>query len=331
MAHPGLPETDALILDKAKLLRDIVSVENDPAAKSRAKDMEVEFKKRITSSFGNLPTASAKFSKFSTSPFVLMFYALQQEMERISQIESAIVPAKVFSSMETSAGRMVETIALPQYGWQPLPSSMHSQNSAIDGFKLEKGVLKLATLKSGPRCLNDEMSENFADSILANCVGWAKDHDVSKIEFTYGVLYGTQSKSNKKDWHILRNIAEKHPTGLEVAPWNRWDCGFKKDGVEVSVTVRIGLDWWRYLGGDLAFAELAIALLRSCVKAGSLDPAGHKYTISDLANIVSTGGIPTEFNPDLIQSSQLPWLFFLAAHFCDALITGDLSTLPPTS
>jgi hypothetical protein len=32
-----------------------------------------------------------------------------------------------------------------------------------------------------------------------------------KKDFTYGVLYGTKKQSNKKDWHILRNIFEKLP------------------------------------------------------------------------------------------------------------------------
>ena len=60
--------------------------------------------------------------------------------------------------METSAGRMVETIVLPVYDWEIVPSEMHSVNSALDGKRLLGDELRLATLKSGPRCLNDEMS-----------------------------------------------------------------------------------------------------------------------------------------------------------------------------
>ena len=43
------------------------------------------------------------------------------------------------------------------------------------------------------------------------------------------------------------------------------------------------------------------------------------YTISDLAEIVSTRNVPEAFNSALLQRSQIPWLFFLARHFCDSL------------
>jgi hypothetical protein len=89
---------------------------------------------------------------------VLLFYSLHHGLRHIHQIEEAILPAKLFSSMETSAGRMVETIVLPVYDWEIVPSEMHSVNSALDGKRLLGDELRLATLKSGPRCLNDEMS-----------------------------------------------------------------------------------------------------------------------------------------------------------------------------
>ncbi len=77
----------------------------------------------------------------------------------------------------------------------------------------------LATLKSGPRCLNDEMSANLADDILINFREWAETAKVREIDFTYGVLYGTKKQSNKKDWHILRNIKEKlSKANLLVSP-----------------------------------------------------------------------------------------------------------------
>src|SRR5262249_14304341 len=160
-------------------------------------------------------------------------------------IEQDILPAKLFSSMETSAGRMVEQVVLPVYGWQYVASEMHSSESVIDGRQKKGQVLRLASLKSGPRCLNDEMSENIADAILANAPAWAKTAGVKEVDFTYGVLYGTKKASNKKDWHILRNIAEKTPqANMLVRPDNRWDCKFKKDGITVTVTVRIGIDLW---------------------------------------------------------------------------------------
>jgi hypothetical protein len=324
-----MPRPEALVLSKADLLRSLVKVDGDKGSSNRALAMETDFRTRITSHLESLPTSDAKFAKFNTSPFVLMFYTLQHGYTRISEIEAAILPAKVFSSMETSAGRMVEAVVLPHYGWEFAPSAMHSINSAIDGRKIARDTLCLATLKSGPRCLNDEMSENFADAILANSEAWAKEAGKKKLDFTYGVLYGTRKQSNKKDWHILRNVAKKLPKGIKESPNGQWRCRFVKNGIDVTVTVRIGIELWNYIAGhNLAFMEICTSLLRACVKPSEAETGKHEYTISDLADIISLEGVSPAFNTKIVQRSQLEWLFFFARHFCDDIVSGDLASLP---
>ena len=328
MAHEGMPRPEALVLTKADLVKSLAQVDGDQASSKRALAMETDFRTRITSHIDRLPTSDAKFAKFNTSPFVLMFYALQHGHTRISEIEQAILPAKVFSSMETSAGRMVESVVLPRYGWEFAPSGMHTANSAIDGKKIAGDTLCLATLKSGPRCLNDEMSENFADAILANCEAWAKEAGKTKLDFTYGVLYGTKKQSNKKDWHILRTIAKKFPSGVKEPPDGKWHCRFERNGVTVTVTVRIGIDLWNYVAGhDLAFMEICASLIRSCVKPTETDSGQSTYAILDLERIISLDGLPISFNTKILQRSQLEWLFFFSRHFCDDLEAGQLVDL----
>ncbi|MBK7930027.1 MAG: hypothetical protein IPJ98_21895 [Bryobacterales bacterium] len=250
-----------------------------------------------------------------------MIYSLQQGYRHISEIEGDILPAKVFSSMETSAGRMVETVVLPVFGWQVVPSEMHSVNSVLDGRCKKGNVLCLATLKSGPRCLNDEMSENIADAILGNFQSWASEHGVKQIDFTYGVLYGTQRLSNKKDWHILRKIKEKLVGGSVLEPPdNQWHCKFTKNGVTVTVTIRIGTDLWNYFGGKgSTFVELSAALIRACISPSDTQPMDYKFTIADLPQIISLASIPNSYNVSLLQRSQLEWLFFFSRHFCDEI------------
>jgi Type II restriction endonuclease EcoO109I len=328
MPHPGMPRPEALTLSKADLLRSLVRVDGDAGASNRVLAMETDFRTRISSHVQSLPTKDANFAKFKTNPFVLMFYTLQHGFTRISEIEEAILPAKVFSSMETSAGRMVEAVVLPEYGWEFAPSGMQSKDSVIDGKKLEGNTLRLATLKSGPRCLNDGMSGSFADAILLNCHEWAKEAGVKKIDFTYGVLYGTKKQSNKKDWHILRNIAKKLPSGVKETPYDKWSCRFVKNRVDVTVTVRNGIELWNHIAGhELAFMELCVSLLRACVQPAKSEANKHKFTISDLKQIISTEGVPEKFNTKIIQRSQLEWLFFFARHFCDELVAGDFGSL----
>lgn len=326
MAHLGLPKPSIRLLEKAKLLKGLQEVDADEASRARVLAMETDFRARIDTMLAALPLADARFAKFNTSPYVLLFYAAQRGHQLISEIESDIIPAKVFSSMETSAGRMMEVVALPHYGWSTVESGMHSPNSALDGRTITPTVCKVATLKSGPRCLNDEMSENFADAVISYVVDWANDAGRTTVEFTYGVLYGTPKISNKKDWHILRNLAEKLPAnGGEVtqSPNGGWEIAFTLGGVDVTATVRIGTDWWDYLGGPNCAIEVWTALIRACIAPGEVDATLDDYVIQDLADIVSTECVPDDFNVSLLQKSQIPWLFFVARHFCDSLISGS--------
>lgn len=320
--HAWLPRAEPVIFSKGGVLAALLQVDQSPASRQRILNvLEPEFRARVAAHIASLPTASSSMDSFSTSPFVLMVYAKAYSLIKISEIERAILPAKLFSSMETSAGRMIEEVMLPAYGWARVPSGMHTANSSIDGLRLAPPVLQIATLKSGPRCLNDEMSENFADAIVDHGATWLAANGVSQLEWTYASLYGTYRKSNKKDWHILRNIyAKLGPDAFATTPQGSWSCDFTMNTARVTATVRIGNDWWAYLGGPLCIMEMCVALIRACVPPGIPDPAGYAYAINDLADIVSTPPSLAGFNCSIIQSSQLPWLFLLMSHFCDDLI-----------
>jgi hypothetical protein len=319
--HKGLPKANPISICKSVLLSDLSTIDMARDATQRVLAMETDFRTRIENHVNSLPAEDAVFSKFNTNPFVLMFHSMRKHYRHIGEIENDILPAKVFSSMETSAGRMVETIVLPVYGWETVPSEMHTPNSALDGRVKKGDTLYLATLKSGPRCLNDEMSENLADAILQNYEHWAMDAGVQKIDFTYGVLYGTQKQSNKKDWHILRNIEEKlHGGRMILSPNKRWNLEFEKSGIDVSVSIRIGVDLWNFFGGGAqTFVEMASAVIRACIAPSDTQPVNHQFTIADLPQIISLDTVPPRFNVSLLQRSQLEWLFFFARHFCDSI------------
>lgn len=321
--HVDLPASaPALLLSKIKIYEALAQIDADDAARSRVLQMETRFRAKIETHLASLPAASAPFQKFNTSPFVLLFHSKRQGYERVSQIERDIIPAKVFSSMETSAGRMVEEVVLPVYGWEVVPSQMHSTESLLDGRKTEEDDFLGATLKSGPRCLNDEMAQQIGRDVAANVGTWAENHGTATVDFTYGVLYGTKRQSNKKDWHILRSIAEVLPPTVVVTTSHSksWCIGYQFNGLNVTATVRIGIDWWTYLGGENAWIEMCLALIRACVAAAGPREDTPQYLISDLGSILDTSGLPPGFNVAIIQQSQIEWLLFLARHFCDGLV-----------
>lgn len=321
--HPGLPETSSTIISKGSLLRRLKDVDDDSGARGRVLEMEIDFRERIENALRRLPIANSKFDDFRTSPFVLLQYAKLRDYTHVKQIEGDIPIAKLFSSMETSSGRMIEEVALPIYRWQTVASQMHTEYSAIDGKFVDGNVLRLATLKSGPRCLNDEMAENFADQIISHAPIWAENDGVSEIDFTYGVLYGTYKQSNKKDWHILRNIYEKlDGNPIEQSPYGNWSTTFRHKGVKVSATVRIGTSWWDFLGSTIgaphADIEIWTSLIRACIAVDATEAKDAPYLISDMSTIAS--GVPDDYNVSLLQSGQLPWLFLIARHFCENLV-----------
>lgn len=321
--HLDLPASaPALLLSKANIYEALKRIDSNEAARARVLQMETRFRIKIDTHLASLPAASAQFQKFKTSPFVLLFHSKRQGYERVSQVERDIIPAKVFSSMETSAGRMVEEVVLPVYGWEVVPSQMHSPESVLDGRKTEEDDFLGATLKSGPRCLNDEMAQQIGRDVVANLGTWAQNHGTTKVEFTYGVLYGTKRQSNKKDWHILRSIAEVLPVNTNIVTSHRqaWCIGYELDGLEVTATVRIGLDWWTYLGGEDAWLEMCLALIRACIPAAAPRNDLPQYLISDLESILDISGLPEGFNVAIIQQSQIEWLLFLARHFSDGLV-----------
>ena len=170
------------------------------------------------------------------------------------------------------------------------------------------------------------MSKDIADDILTNCGAWASLASATRIDFTYGVLYGTPVQSNKKDWHILRNIAERLPrTGtLVVDPTNQWHCEFSLANVNIDVTIRMGVELYNYIAGDnKAFMEICVALIRACIAPSSTQPADFTFTIVDLPDVISLDVVPPEYNVSLLQRSQIEWLFFVARHFCDELLSDD--------
>lgn len=319
--NPDLPKPTPRVISKQDLLDQLLLIDGNGYSRRRILALETKFRTRISNHVAALPIGSEPFSEFNTNPFVLMFYCKQQNYHSVCQIEHDILPAKIFSSMETSAGRMVQSIILPAFGWEDVQSSMHSSESVLDGRKIDSGLLRLATLKSGPRCLNDTQTKDIATDIVGFAEQWATEADVDHIDFTYGVLYGTQKQSNKKDWHILRNIVETLGTRFIIEPpVKKWHCSFRVRNIRVDVTIRIGTDWWGHLGGQTALVEVLVALIRACVVPSHITFPNHIYVISDLHEVISTDHVPSDFNVSILQRSQIEWLFFLAKHFCDKLV-----------
>ena len=322
--HADLPKrVQPVVLHKRAILDRLKELDSDANFRQRVLQMESQFRDRGKTLLEGLPVADSTFAKFRTNPFVLMLYSKQKRYSRVREIERDLVSTKVFSSMETSAGRMIEQIVLPVYGWQTVESGMHSFESLLDGKCLSPPPQTFvgATLKSGPRTLNDGMVRNIAEEVVTRAANWAVQYQVRKVDFTYGVLYGTKRQSNKKDWHILRSIDEVRPATATVTQSHKgnWSISYRNGALTVSATVRVGLDWWTYLGGKDAWLELCCSLIRSCITPVIRASVPTMSKIPDMKAILDMSFLEDSYNVSILQRYQLEWLLFLARHFCDSL------------
>ena len=322
----GVPKTQAIELSKSILLKDLAKVDNDLSSQKRVKAMEDDFRIRIGTHLKSLASASKEFRKYNTNPFVLLFYANQKGLCRVKEIEEALIPAKVFSSMETSAGKMVERVVLSHYGWKCVDSAMHTTDSVIDASKIDGDTLHLVTLKSGPQCINDSMTGSISSELVKYAVDWAKASSVQKVDFTVGVLYGTQKKSNKKDWHILRRAClEVDALGSRAKvieyPNDKWQCHFRIGKVHVTARVCIGKSLWDLIGGRFdAYTELLCAAIRASIVVTNNEPQPSGFEIPDLAQIISMTSAQRKLNFTLLQKSQIEWFLLMSAHFSERLV-----------
>jgi len=327
MATPGLPRPAAWELSKTALLEGLAALDKSVRAQNRVKKMEDGFRTRIQTHLESLAKKSQKlFKDYKTNPFVLLMYSCQQGFSHIHEIEAALVPAKAFSSMETSAGKMVELVVLSHYGWKCVDSKMQSSDSVVDGKRLDGKTLRIVTLKSGPDCINDSIYANIAADIVEFAPTWAKADKVKHVEFTVGILYGTRKRSNKKDWHVLRtaceNVEKKKSKSAKVVKshFDSWSCQLELDGITVDVQAEIGKSLWDMIGGKHdAFTEMLCAAIRACVDPSN-SPRDCEYRIPDLANIVGLSAEQKKLNFTILQKSQIEWFLLMAAHFADKIV-----------
>lgn len=347
--HPDLPRRiPPLLLSKRDIFDRLKKIDSDRAAQRRILAMDTKFRERVRDHIRSLPSANTDFAKWRTNPFVLVFHSMQRSYSAVAQIEGDLAAAKAFSSMETAAGKMIEDVVLPVYGWEQIPSPMHSDQSVLDARKTgtgngqpptgprdvallgarkvepesrHPGRFVCATIKSGPWTLNDDMARNIANDLVRNASAWAQTYNANEVDFTYGALYGTRKQSNKKDWHILRNIDEGRPphTKRTASHKGAWAIAYKDGPLSVSAAVRVGIEWWDFLGGPDTWIELCCALIRSCITPASGHPPAQSHSITDMHQILDMSGIEDGYNVSLLQSSQLEWLLLLARHFSDGL------------
>lgn len=272
-------------------------------------------------------TRSPAIDGKSTNPFVLAAYAKLYGVQNLKQVDDIVAAAKVFSSIETAAGRVVEDVIPPFYGWQQIDSPGHTLLSEIDSARVVGDTVELVALKSGPMCINDSMVSQIANAVGTHWREWSDHWRVNKVRYIVGMNYSTAKSSNKKDWHIVR-LAGEHAMAQGATVMS--SCIFEQgrrplansffEAVSGPKSLRVetmqGRALWAHIGGfDDAFLEICWAMAR-CMNALAV-PIGSHFTTGEMAEII-------EFASRLlvpeVSVAEKQWLTLFARHFVDELL-----------
>jgi hypothetical protein len=257
---------------------------------------------------------------------VLAAYAHLFDVQHLKQVDEIVAAAKVFSSIETAAGRVVEDVIPPFYGWQQIDSPGHTVLSEIDSARVVGDTVELVALKSGPMCINDSMVSQIANAVANHWVAWSDHWEVDKVRYIVGMNYSTARSSNKKDWHIVRlaqeraaehgaNITSSCSTPQGNRPLAHPFFEAELGGKNLRVETMQGRALWAHIGGgDDAFLEICWAMAK-CLNALAV-PVGSEFTTGEMAELIDFAG---RLDVPGISDAEKQWLVLFARHFVDEL------------
>ncbi|WP_405110161.1 hypothetical protein [Phaeobacter sp. BS52] len=266
----------------------------------------------------------------STNPFVLAAYAELFDVQQLRQVDDIVAAAKVFSSIETAAGRVVEDVIPPFFGWQQVDSPGHTVLSEIDSARVVGDTVELVALKSGPMCINDSMVSQIANAVSNNWIDWSKHWGVDKVRYIVGMNYSTAKNSNKKDWHIVRlseqrvaaqgvNVSSSCMTPDERRPIASSFFQADKDDKELRVETLQGRALWAHIGdSDDAFLQVCWAMAK-CLNAEAVPPGGN-YSTGEMREIVD---FASRLHVPHVSDAEKQWLVLFARHFVDKLEANE--------
>ena len=260
----------------------------------------------------------------STNPFVLAAYACLFDVQSLDQVDDIVAAAKVFSSIETAAGRVVEDVIPPFYGWNQINSPGHTVLSEIDSARVVGDTVELVALKSGPMCINDSMVSQIANAIGTHWAAWSDHWGVDKVRYIVGMNYSTAKNSNKKDWHIVRLAQERlFAQGANITcsctspQQNRPLAHSFFEATLGTKTLRAetlqGRALWAHIGGtEDAFLEICWAMAK-CMNVLAV-PMGGDFTTGEMAEIVE---FADRLDVPSVPVAERQWLVLFARHFVD--------------
>lgn len=242
----------------------------------------------------NLPAAIERregLPGYRTNPYVLMTSANVMGLTDPRRFADFLFNNKLYMGLETSFGKAIEAAFVGPYPlhrqadhhWIDPPeklaeaaalSGLSSQQKAmrrvasvwreVDKSCVVQGRRYMASIKSGPNCINDSQVQATTQAIADNHRTWMDSTrktyaDVKDLDIVIGITYGTDSTTNNKENQILAKLLEK---GFVEEDRRR------KPGVLIDKRTRrdrvyryVGKDFWAFIGNAVAPRSTAFVFL----------------------------------------------------------------------
>jgi len=312
----------ALTLTDCRSFFDSLSVPNGNGKSNRIVQLHAAMSARIQQINARTPAIDGK----STNPFVLAAYSDLFGVHTLKQVDDIVAAAKVFSSIETAAGRVVEDVIPPFFGWTQVNSPGHTVLSEIDSARVVGDTVELVALKSGPMCINDSMVSQISNAVAANWAAWGEHWQVNKVRYIVGMNYSTAKNSNKKDWHIVRLAEERSKERGSTITDSCIQAGgrlpvassfFEAQLGDKSLRVETmqGRSLWAHVAGsDDAFLQICWAMVK-CLNPTAVAPTVN-FATGEMREIID---FSARVNAQGISDAEKQWLVLLARHFVDEL------------
>jgi hypothetical protein len=267
---------------------------------------------------------------YRLNPYAITAIAGILDLDTAEEISEFIFGSKLYMSLETAFGKSVENIVLPIYpipsttaGWEEHPEKEREMKSDsrtedlvwqdVDKYCVIGDTAYITTVKSGPRTLNEDITDSIKDDIAYHSETWLegtqKHHpEVEKLNVTIGLTYGTDHSTNNKEMRILLKLVEEG--FVEIDRDSKPGVIQHPENDDISVESRVGIDFWSYVGSpqnpddaEHVFLEVLLGMIEAADETGEALRSTTGDKIHKLTNAVDTLTIPESSLPEWIESN----------------------------
>lgn len=241
-------------------------------------------------------------SHYRTNPYVMLATASLMGLNEQSKLSQFLVDIKLYTGLETSFGKQVESQVVGLYPigaaapsrWQDPPEKL-AEFDELNKLELTRAARAsarknsvwreidkscvlgdrryLVSIKSGPNCINDTQVEAMQVAIGQKAKTWLAETkksypQVQELDVIVGLTYGTRATTNNKENQILAKVV-----GEEFVEEDREKLpGVLVDKATGTVRVyrAVGIDFWALIGDPASpgtaahtYLEVLVALLRA--------------------------------------------------------------------